>query len=75
VQQLPLIPHTTDQEKIILTREHDLSQLKESINGAADKLFVSLAELFRILQILVTVITAISFVVAGGVYFRSRQTT
>jgi hypothetical protein len=62
-------------EKIILTREHDLSQLKESINGAADKLFVSLAELFRILQILVTVITAISFVVAGGVYFRSRQTT
>jgi uncharacterized protein YfaS (alpha-2-macroglobulin family) len=62
-------------EKIILTREHDLSQLKESINGAADELFVSLAKLFRILQILVTVITAISFVVAGGVYFRSRQTT
>ncbi|MFZ1627097.1 MAG: alpha-2-macroglobulin family protein [Candidatus Moraniibacteriota bacterium] len=62
-------------ERIILSHEHDFSQLRDMAEGEEDALFVSTAKLYRVSQILVTIITLISFAVAGKVYLASRQST
>lgn len=63
-------------EKITLTREHDFSQLKEAVSTEGDDaLFISTAKLYLVLEILVAVITLVSFVVAGKVYLVSCQPT
>ncbi len=60
-------------EKIVLTHDHDFSQLKEVMENREDTLFVSTAKLYRVLQILVVIIATVSFIVAGSVYFKSRR--
>ncbi len=62
-------------EKVTLAHEHDFSRLKEFAGSDEDGLFISMAKLYRVLEVLVTVITLVAFAIAGKVYLASRQST